>query len=136
MRRHKVTINGKTYDVDLIDIRNHTVSMNIEGCEYEVLVTPPDAPTQQVSQPENKMQSTSKALYDLHAPMPGIISRILHAQGETVPANTPLVVIEAMKMENPVCLPNQVVIDRIHVAPGEEVAKGLLLISCLPSKQE
>lgn len=134
MGRHKVTINGTTYDVDLIDIRSTTVRMNIEGREYEVVVTP-DGATTQASPPDNKIQSTSKPIYDLHAPMPGIVSKILHSQGDIVPANTPLVVIEAMKMENPICLPNQVIIDRIHVAPGEEVAKGLLLISCLPSDQ-
>lgn len=131
MGRHKVTINGKAFDVDLIDIKDNRVHMNIEGCEYEVLVSPEDHTKHESL--DNRMQSTSKPLYDLYAPMHGIVSKILHAPGDLVPANTPLVIIEAMKMENPVCLPTPVVIDTIHISPGKEVAKGLLLISCKPS---
>jgi biotin carboxyl carrier protein len=62
------------------------------------------------------------------APMPGRIVRVLVAPGDRVEAGTPLVVIEAMKMENELTADHAATIARILVEPGVTVEAGAKLV--------
>ncbi len=64
----------------------------------------------------------------LTAPMPGTVIRVAVAEGDSVEARQPLVVLEAMKMETPVVSPYEAVVRKIHVAEGDRVAGGALLV--------
>jgi biotin carboxyl carrier protein len=64
----------------------------------------------------------------LKAPMPGLVVRIQVQPGQEVDAGTPLVVLEAMKMENELKAPGPAVIKAIRVAQGEAVEKGQVLL--------
>jgi propionyl-CoA carboxylase alpha chain len=64
----------------------------------------------------------------LAAPMPGTVIRVLVGEGDRVRPRQPLLVLEAMKMETPVVSPYEAVVRRIHVAEGERVAGGALLV--------
>ena len=66
----------------------------------------------------------------LSAPMNGKIAYV--APLGIVAANTPLVVIEAMKMEHPLVLPADVQLTVAHVAAGVQVAPGQLLVEFTP----
>jgi biotin carboxyl carrier protein len=62
------------------------------------------------------------------APMPGLIVR-LHVQvGDTVTAGQPMVVMEAMKMENELRAPAAGVVKSITAQPGKAVEKGTVLV--------
>ncbi len=63
----------------------------------------------------------------LVAPMPGSVVQVLVAAGATVTAGTPLVVVEAMKMEHVVRAPHDGVVETIRVAVGDVVADGFEL---------
>jgi acetyl/propionyl-CoA carboxylase alpha subunit len=62
------------------------------------------------------------------APMPGTVIRILVGQGDSVRARQPLVVLEAMKMETPLSSPYDAVVRAVHVAEGDRVAGGTVLV--------
>jgi biotin carboxyl carrier protein len=62
------------------------------------------------------------------APMPGRIVRLLVAPGDRVEAGTPLIVIEAMKMENELRAGHAATITRILVEPGVTVEAGTKLV--------
>jgi acetyl/propionyl-CoA carboxylase alpha subunit len=62
------------------------------------------------------------------APMPGVVIRVLAAEGERVQPRQPLVLLEAMKMETPLVSPYEAVVRRVHVAEGDRVAGGALLV--------
>jgi biotin carboxyl carrier protein len=64
----------------------------------------------------------------LKAPMPGLVVRIQVETGQEVDAGTPLVVLEAMKMENELKAPGPAVIKTIRVSQGEAVEKGQVLL--------
>ena len=61
------------------------------------------------------------------APMPGRVVRVLAAAGEDVAARQPVVVVEAMKMENELRAPRAGRIKEIAVAPGTSVEAGRVL---------
>jgi acetyl/propionyl-CoA carboxylase alpha subunit len=62
------------------------------------------------------------------APMPGTVIRLLVAEGDAVRARQPLVVLEAMKMETPLTSPYDAVVRAVHVAEGDRVASGAVLV--------
>jgi len=54
----------------------------------------------------------------------------LHLQeGEPLKIGTPMMVVEAMKMENTLLAPADGVVKKIHVQPGQQIADGDLLIT-------
>jgi acetyl/propionyl-CoA carboxylase alpha subunit len=62
------------------------------------------------------------------APMPGTVIRLLVGEGDSVRARQPLVVLEAMKMETPLTSPYDAVVRAVHVAEGDRVAGGAVLV--------
>jgi biotin carboxyl carrier protein len=62
------------------------------------------------------------------APMPGRIVRVLVRAGDTVAAGQPLVVVEAMKMENELKSPKAGRVKEVSVGEGMSIEAGRLLV--------
>lgn len=65
---------------------------------------------------------------DILAPMPGLILDILVEDGQTVEKGTPLLILEAMKMENIIKADGPGTVHSIRIAKGAAVEKKQLLI--------
>ncbi len=63
----------------------------------------------------------------LLAPMPGLVRRVLVEVGAVVVAGQPLLVLEAMKMEQTVAAPAAGVVAELRAKAGEQVAAGQVL---------
>ena len=64
----------------------------------------------------------------LDAPMPGNILDVLVSKGDKVAKGDPLLILEAMKMENVIKAPTDVTIQKINVLVGDNVEKNQTLI--------
>jgi 3-methylcrotonyl-CoA carboxylase alpha subunit len=64
----------------------------------------------------------------LRAPMPGKVVAHLVAPGTRVTKGTPLIVLEAMKMELTVVASRDGVLESFRYAPGEQVSEGAELV--------
>lgn len=64
----------------------------------------------------------------LAAVIPGTIQKIMVSEGDEVKQGTPMLILEAMKMENLVLSPMDGIIKKIHVSKGELVPKEHLLL--------
>jgi acetyl/propionyl-CoA carboxylase alpha subunit len=86
--------------------------------------TPPDLDglANAATGPSGAEQST------LTAPMPGTVIKVLAAPGDRVEPRQTLLVLEAMKMETPVVSPYAAVVRAVHVAEGDRVSGGTVLI--------
>lgn len=62
------------------------------------------------------------------APMPGVIKAVSCAVGDYVKAGTPLIVMEAMKMEHTLVAPKDGVISSVTVVPGAQVGDNAVLV--------
>lgn len=71
---------------------------------------------------------------EVHAPMPGLIVEILADVGAKVEAGQPVVIVEAMKMQNALVAPLQGKVERISVTPGAAVDAGQLLLTIRPEE--
>ncbi|HTI01897.1 MAG TPA: biotin/lipoyl-containing protein, partial [Acidisoma sp.] len=68
----------------------------------------------------------------LRAPMPGVLARLLVADGDAVPAEAPLVVIEAMKMEMVLKSPVAGRVTEIRAQAGDMLASDAPILRILP----
>ena len=64
----------------------------------------------------------------VHAVMPGVVTQVLVAEGEPVEEDQPLLILEAMKMENEIRSPRSGTIARLAISMGTAVASGELLL--------
>jgi acetyl/propionyl-CoA carboxylase alpha subunit len=69
----------------------------------------------------------------LRAPMPGLIIDLKVKQGDRVAAGDPLVILEAMKMENIIKAPGDATVRSVKVKMGEGVEKNQVLIEFNPA---
>ena len=60
--------------------------------------------------------------------IPGVIKSVAVKRGTRVRTGEPLMVLEAMKMQNDIVAPREGVVRAVNVAPGETVAKGAVLV--------
>ncbi|MEO6133175.1 MAG: acetyl-CoA carboxylase biotin carboxyl carrier protein subunit [Saprospiraceae bacterium] len=70
----------------------------------------------------------SKRQRIMEAPMPGLVTSIKIAVGDHVLKGAPLLILEAMKMENVIAAPHDVIIKDIKVKVGQAVERGLGLV--------
>lgn len=66
---------------------------------------------------------------DVRAPMPGRVIKIFVAEGESVVAGQPVMIVEAMKMENEVKSRGVGVVAKVHAVLGGTVEANAVLVS-------
>ena len=64
----------------------------------------------------------------LESPMPGVVTRVMVAPGDTVKKGQPLMAIEAMKMEHLIRAPRDGTVRSLAAAAGAMVAGGVALV--------
>ena len=142
MSAYTVTIDGQSFTVLLKSRIGRSITFSIDDREYTVPVeaTARSSSAEVTIQPlpkerAGRSSSASKTALppEVKAPLPGIISDIKVNAGDTVAAGGTLVVIEAMKMENPIKAPANLRVTKVHVVKGQEIAHGAQLVSVEPA---
>ena len=100
-----------------------TAFVDVEGRSVAFTLAP--APT--VEEAVRHAAASSADHATLTAPMPGRVIALRAAEGASVEAGAPVVVIEAMKMEHAVVSPISGTLTRLAVAEGQQVQRGDLL---------
>lgn len=126
-RSFHVILNDKSYLAELIDFdkAQKTCSVKVGNNIYPMQLSDQfDELLHQLGM--DNLNATQIA--DLKAPMPGLVLRIIASEGEEVKKGDNLLVLEAMKMENIIKAPADVVIKSIKVNAGDKVEKNQLLM--------
>ena len=76
----------------------------------------------------HKDNGDGQAHTELTAAMPGLVTQIACAEGQAVSGGSPILSLEAMKMEQTLNAPHDVVIAEICVKAGQQVAQGQALV--------
>ena len=66
---------------------------------------------------------------DLKSIMPGVVIKLLVKEGDTVAKGQPLLILEAMKMQNEIGAPSDGRVQALHVREGQAVASGAKLVT-------
>lgn len=121
MRNFVITVNGKTYEVG---VEEKGVAPPVVSAPV-VTATPVSAPATAPAAtpaPANKPANGEKVL----SPFPGLIKNLLVAEGATVKKDQPVLVLEAMKMDNDITAPCDGVVS-FCVAKGANVESDAVL---------
>lgn len=143
MRRYQLTINGKTYTVDIAELSSDRFAVQLDGREFEVQlsesgdigeITPratpvpvalPATPAAPTAPPPAALPPAAATGDNLiRAPMPGTILQIVAQPGAKVKRGQPIIVLEAMKMNNSIGAPRDGVVAAILVKTGQSVGYG------------
>ena len=119
--------DSKPYQVEIISTdfiaKKYTVKVN--NNTYEVAIS---NPLDELIKSMGIERGKTKVVNAIKAPMPGLILEISVEVGQAVKENDPLLILEAMKMENSFLSPRDGIIKSIAVVKGNAVDKGQLLI--------
>lgn len=129
LRKFKIAIDGKEYLVEMEEIGGVQQPVQAPVAAADPVAAPVAAPAEQAA-PAPAAAPVSAASGDaMTAPMPGTILRVLVNIGDEVKENQPLMILEAMKMENEVVANHAGKVAGIHVNQGQVVNAGDALIT-------
>ncbi len=119
--------DNRSYNIWLVktDMETKTMTININGTNYTVALK--DKMDLLLEKMGIQKEQHSK-LSNLKAPMPGLVLDIKVEVGQEVKKGEPILVLEAMKMENVLKAAGDGVIKSIEVKTGQAVDKNEVLI--------
>ncbi|WP_438477543.1 acetyl-CoA carboxylase biotin carboxyl carrier protein subunit [Streptococcus pluranimalium] len=131
LRKFKISVDGKEYLVEMEEIGGTPAPAAAPSPTPAVAPAPaPVAEAPAEPSPAPAPASSAPAGADaLTAPMPGTILKVLVNVGDSVSENQPLMILEAMKMENEIVASSAGTVSAIHVSPGQAVNPGDGLIT-------
>ena len=122
-------LNGlKKYKCEILkeNIKNQTYVIKINGHISSIrLMKSVEKTIEKLGINKNFLQNVSV----IKAPMPGLILEVMFKVGDKVKKGEPIIVLEAMKMENILTSPVDAIIKEIKVKPQQTVEKNNVLIN-------
>ena len=138
MKRVRIRVEGKWYDVEVDDLSKSPIQVRVDGESISVdvpgLPIASDAEPQSVS-PEPVSDITDQAGDNIiRSPMPGRVVAVKVKRGKSVSPGDEVCVIEAMKMEQSIRTTIKGKVRKIHVKPTQQVESDDPLIEIDPKK--
>ena len=141
----EIEIDGIRYQYHSADIDNNTVSILLEGKVYLFRIIPNGSGylvnwrggeyELEVEDERTRLMNkfmgggtAAKSRGMVKAPMPGMVVKILVRQEQEVKKGSPVIVVEAMKMENEIVSPVNGRVKDIRVSEKQAVEKGEVMI--------
>ncbi|WP_026998973.1 acetyl-CoA carboxylase biotin carboxyl carrier protein subunit [Eisenibacter elegans] len=123
-----ILYQGRSYNAQLLrhDREAKTMSLRINGTVHEISLKDKFDLLLQKMGMEN---AAASKVNEVKAPMPGLILTVHATEGAEVSKGDPLLVLEAMKMENVIKSPSDGIVKNIHVSKGQNVEKNQVLIT-------
>lgn len=120
-------INDKIYQAEIHYNKFDKSEILLNGLVFEVDIS---NTTRKLIEKYIKQSSSTQAAgtYQLKAPMPGLVIKVLAEEGQSVKKDDKLIIIEAMKMENALQSKFDGIIKSIKVQEGNAVEKDQILI--------
>lgn len=125
---YSLLVDGRSYEVAIEEERDG-LAVTLDGRRFWVAVKHPIEKT--LREVAHVGPAAGGAV--LRAPMPGLVVDIKVVEGDTVAVGQPVVVIEAMKMQNELAAEGSGVIKTVHVQTGQTVEAGKELVTLEPS---
>ena len=126
MSKYRITLEGKTYEIEVERVEESTEQQIFPKKEYKEFKTSENDPTICVMNPSAQKQTVTNTGV-VTAPMPGTVIKVEKKAGDAVRAGELVLILEAMKMENEILAPLDGAISKINCETGGTVAGGDVL---------
>ena len=113
-----LNLDGQDYQIK-VSPANPGYRLRLRGMDVVIQVLRRDVGALYHHMPEPKIVDTSNLLL---CPMPGLVVKLMVAEGDTVEEGQSLAIIEAMKMENILRAEKAATVKRLPVAEGESLS--------------
>jgi biotin carboxyl carrier protein len=126
LRSHWI-VNGKSMNVELVQVNTTTK-------EFTVKVNNRPYTLQLKDRYDDLLKSLGmeavgeKKMREIKAPMPGMVLNVLVKEGDIVEKDTPILILEAMKMENVIKSAASAVVKKVRAVKGVAVEKNAVLV--------
>ncbi len=148
----KLKLDGEPVDADLVRLAEPSLySLLLDGQSREMVLTR-DGDSISVSLDGERLVarvqdevsralaefggSTGSGALEVRAPMPGVVVSIEVEPGQKVEEGQPVIVVEAMKMQNELTAESAGVVERVEVKPGDTVDGDAVLVILKPPEEE
>ena len=140
MKKFKVTVNGKSYEVDVEELGTAAPAAPVPPAPAPVAAASPAPTPAPTPAPASSSSAATQAAPKgpipdsavvVKAPMPGKISAIKQENG-SVTRGSVILVLEAMKMQNDIPAPQDGTLTEVRVAVGDNVKTGDVLAVIMP----
>lgn len=154
MKSYLFNVNDKDYNVEILNVENGYAQVSVNNEVISILIkqggitaeaplstvsvptsTPASAPAPSAAEskpkpvkPTNLPSDGGRVISKLTAPLPGILFGVKVKVGDRVKTNQPILIIEAMKMENTIVSDCDGVVLSINRAVGEAVLQDDVLV--------
>lgn len=126
-RSFHILYNNKSFNAELIDFDKEQKTCSVKVCNTIYSMKMTDQFDELLHQLGMDNLNTA-TISEIKAPMPGLVLRILASVGQEVQKGGNLFVLEAMKMENIIKAPADVIIKSVKVNPGDKVEKNQVMM--------
>ncbi len=126
-RVYSILMGDKSFTAELLgkDAARKTVTLRVNGREYEVTL---EGPLDQLLKTMGIRNGAARKANEIRAPMPGLVLKVLVIPGQAVRKGDPVLVLEAMKMENVFRAATDGVVKTVCVPEKTAVEKGQPLL--------
>jgi biotin carboxyl carrier protein len=126
MRNFIINVNGKTYEVGVEEVGATVSAPVVAAPAASAPKATPAAPVAQAETPKAAPKATPANGEKVLSPFPGLIKNLLAAEGASVKKDQPILVLEAMKMDNDITAPCDGVVS-FQVQKGANVESDSIL---------
>ena len=125
----QITVGGKTYEVEVEVLEEDESPHSPQYGSYQ----PAPAISQPIPGPgahaaaQFADQDENEGKFCI-SPVTGLVIKVQVQPGQTVEANDPIMVLEAMKMETNITAPHAGIVKSVHVAHGDSVKLNQVLV--------
>ncbi len=132
-KKFRITIDKEEFIIRVERIRHGVFSVELNGKTAVVSIeeVAERISTDKVSEDKVMLMERVKAKTtepgSVYAMLPGTVVKIFVNEGDEIKAGDPILVLEAMKMENEITSPVSGVVRKLNVRRGEKVETGDLL---------
>ena len=123
MRKFVINVNGKSYDVEVEEIRDGVAVAS------PVVSAPVAAPAPQAAPVAAPKATGTAGSVKIEAPMPGNVLKVNVKVGDTVAEGQAVAVLEAMKMENDIVAPSAGTVASVNVSVGDAIDTGAVIVT-------
>jgi biotin carboxyl carrier protein len=148
IRRGEIAVDGRTFEADISKISGKEFHIIRNQRSFNVMITAVNRGEKTVTLMVNGTKyraalkdrlddllhsmgmdkAAAQKISEVKAPMPGMVLRVMAEPGQLIKKGEPLIVLEAMKMENVLKSSADAMVKKVIVVKGDKVEKNQVLL--------